>query len=109
MLIFSQMSLALNIYGDLWSIVFFHPGVYGGTAHKDRIVIDEYNKPGSEQFIFLSDDACTVLAIWVSNFRLLLSFHRFRLTLMPSYNADLEDLSNFKLEASVQQREGEDV
>lgn len=67
MLIFSQMSLALNIYGDLWSIVFFHPGVYGGTAHKDRIVIDEYNKPGSEQFIFLSDDACTVLAIWVSN------------------------------------------
>ena len=26
----------------------------GGTAHEDRIVaIDEYNKPGSEKFIFL--------------------------------------------------------
>ena len=27
---------------------------YGGTAHEDRIAtIDEYNKPGSENFIFL--------------------------------------------------------
>ena len=44
----------------LWSISFKfflsveYCRIDGGTAHKDRIAaIDEYNKPGSEKFIFL--------------------------------------------------------
>ncbi|KAL9716756.1 chromatin remodeling complex Adenosinetriphosphatase [Leucoagaricus gongylophorus] len=54
-LIFSQMSRVLDILEDF---CLFRGHKYcridGGTAHEDRILaIDEYNKPGSEKFIFL--------------------------------------------------------
>jgi SWI/SNF-related matrix-associated actin-dependent regulator of chromatin subfamily A member 5 len=72
-LIFSQMSRILDILEDYclfrqYSMSFcfsssfswfnLTPTEYcridGGTAHDDRITaIDEYNKPGSEKFIFL--------------------------------------------------------
>ena len=74
-LIFSQMSRVLDILEDYclfrqystfiltwfhWpvSLIFFlfieYCRIDGGTAHEDRIAaIDEYNKPGSEKFIFL--------------------------------------------------------
>ena len=72
-LIFSQMSRVLDILEDYClfrqystlSLDFFdqfqwnsfsveYCRIDGGTAHEDRIVaIDEYNKPGSEKFIFL--------------------------------------------------------
>lgn len=72
-LIFSQMSRVLDILEDYclfrqYSTLFrdFFPvllkfflsveycRIDGGTAHEDRIAaIDEYNKPGSEKFIFL--------------------------------------------------------
>jgi SWI/SNF-related matrix-associated actin-dependent regulator of chromatin subfamily A member 5 len=72
-LIFSQMSRMLDIledyclfrgYSTLISFDHYHATVDhlsaeycridGGTAHEDRIAaIDEYNKPGSEKFIFL--------------------------------------------------------
>ena len=72
-LIFSQMSRMLDILEDYCLfrsysalISFVHEPVTvdqlsaeycridGGTAHEDRIAaIDEYNKPGSEKFIFL--------------------------------------------------------
>ncbi|GAK64485.1 chromatin remodelling complex ATPase chain [Moesziomyces antarcticus] len=54
-LIFSQMSRMLDILEDY---CLFRDYAYcridGGTAHEDRIAaIDEYNKPGSEKFVFL--------------------------------------------------------
>ncbi len=54
-LIFSQMSRVLDILEDY---CMFRDHKYcridGSTAHEDRIAgIDEYNKPGSEKFIFL--------------------------------------------------------
>jgi SWI/SNF-related matrix-associated actin-dependent regulator of chromatin subfamily A member 5 len=72
-LIFSQMSRVLDILEDYClfrqystSFSLFTPSatncedlpeycrIDGGTAHEDRIAaIDEYNKPGSEKFIFL--------------------------------------------------------
>jgi SWI/SNF-related matrix-associated actin-dependent regulator of chromatin subfamily A member 5 len=69
-LIFSQMSRVLDILEDYClfrgysesSILPPHASnrcpeycrIDGGTAHEDRIAaIDEYNKPGSEKFIFL--------------------------------------------------------
>lgn len=75
-LIFSQMSRVLDILEDYclfrqYSTFFFvsplllykcffllkfveYCRIDGGTAHEDRIAaIDEYNKPGSERFIFL--------------------------------------------------------
>ncbi|EJC98571.1 uncharacterized protein FOMMEDRAFT_95786 [Fomitiporia mediterranea MF3/22] len=54
-LIFSQMSRVLDILED-YSIFrgYKYCRIDGGTAHEDRITaIDEYNKPGSEKFLFL--------------------------------------------------------
>lgn len=54
-LIFSQMSRVLDILED-YCVFRGHKycRIDGGTAHEDRIAaIDEYNKPGSEKFIFL--------------------------------------------------------
>ncbi|KAK7686498.1 hypothetical protein QCA50_010096 [Cerrena zonata] len=54
-LIFSQMSRMLDILEDYCLFRSYkYCRIDGGTAHEDRIVaIDEYNKPGSEKFIFL--------------------------------------------------------
>ena len=54
-LIFSQMSRVLDILED-YCVFREHKycRIDGGTAHEDRIAsIDDYNKPGSEKFIFL--------------------------------------------------------
>lgn len=54
-LIFSQMSRVLDILED-YCVFRGHKycRIDGGTAHEDRIAaIDDYNKPGSEKFIFL--------------------------------------------------------
>lgn len=54
-LIFSQMSRVLDILED-YCVFRGHKycRIDGGTAHEDRIAsIDEYNKPGSDKFIFL--------------------------------------------------------
>ncbi|KAI9448032.1 SNF2 family N-terminal domain-containing protein [Lactarius indigo] len=54
-LIFSQMSRMLDILEDYCLFRGYkYCRIDGGTAHEDRIAaIDEYNKPGSEKFIFL--------------------------------------------------------
>ncbi|KAF8801769.1 SNF2 family DNA-dependent ATPase [Phlegmacium glaucopus] len=54
-LIFSQMSRVLDILEDYCLFrQYKYCRIDGGTAHEDRIAaIDEYNKPGSEKFIFL--------------------------------------------------------
>ncbi|KAF6749248.1 P-loop containing nucleoside triphosphate hydrolase protein [Ephemerocybe angulata] len=54
-LIFSQMSRLLDILEDYCLFRGFkYCRIDGSTAHEDRIAaIDEYNKPGSEKFIFL--------------------------------------------------------
>ncbi|KAF8695662.1 SNF2 family DNA-dependent ATPase, partial [Rhizoctonia solani] len=54
-LIFSQMSRMLDILEDYCLFRSYqYCRIDGGTAHEDRIAaIDEYNKPGSEKFIFL--------------------------------------------------------
>jgi len=54
-LIFSQMSRILDILEDYCLFrQYKYCRIDGGTAHDDRITaIDEYNKPGSEKFIFL--------------------------------------------------------
>ena len=54
-LIFSQMSRLLDILEDYCVFrQFKYCRIDGGTAHEDRIAaIDEYNKPGSEKFVFL--------------------------------------------------------
>ncbi|QRV80676.1 chromatin remodeling complex subunit [Ceratobasidium sp. AG-Ba] len=54
-LIFSQMSRVLDILEDYCLFRNYqYCRIDGGTAHEDRIAaIDEYNKPGSEKFIFL--------------------------------------------------------
>jgi SWI/SNF-related matrix-associated actin-dependent regulator of chromatin subfamily A member 5 len=54
-LIFSQMSRVLDILED-YSVMREYPycRIDGSTAHEDRIAaIDEYNKEGSEKFLFL--------------------------------------------------------
>ena len=54
-LIFSQMSRVLDILED-YCVFRDHKycRIDGSTAHEDRIAsIDEYNKPGSEKFVFL--------------------------------------------------------
>ncbi|KAI9719025.1 MAG: hypothetical protein M1812_003654 [Candelaria pacifica] len=54
-LIFSQMSRVLDILED-YCVFRDHKycRIDGSTAHEDRITaIDDYNKPGSEKFIFL--------------------------------------------------------
>ena len=54
-LIFSQMSRVLDILED-YCVFRGHNycRIDGSTAHEDRIAsIDEYNKPGSEKFVFL--------------------------------------------------------
>ncbi|KAL9054144.1 MAG: hypothetical protein Q9162_004327 [Coniocarpon cinnabarinum] len=54
-LIFSQMSRVLDILED-YNVMrgYKYCRIDGSTAHEDRIAaIDEYNKPGSEKFIFL--------------------------------------------------------
>ncbi|TKA68796.1 hypothetical protein B0A49_09148 [Cryomyces minteri] len=54
-LIFSQMSRLLDILED-YSVMrgYQYCRIDGSTAHEDRIsAIDEYNKPGSEKFLFL--------------------------------------------------------
>jgi SWI/SNF-related matrix-associated actin-dependent regulator of chromatin subfamily A member 5 len=54
-LIFSQMSRMLDILED-YSVMrgFQYCRIDGSTAHEDRIAaIDEYNKEGSEKFLFL--------------------------------------------------------
>ena len=54
-LIFSQMSRVLDILED-YSVMrgFQYCRIDGSTAHEDRIAaIDEYNKEGSEKFVFL--------------------------------------------------------
>ena len=54
-LIFSQMSRVLDILED-YSVFREHKycRIDGSTAHEDRIAaIDEYNRPGSEKFLFL--------------------------------------------------------
>ncbi|RPA78581.1 putative SNF2 family helicase/ATPase [Ascobolus immersus RN42] len=54
-LIFSQMSRMLDILEDYCLFrEYQYCRIDGGTQHEDRIAaIDEYNKPGSEKFIFL--------------------------------------------------------
>lgn len=54
-LIFSQMSRLLDILEDYCVFrEYKYCRIDGGTAHEDRIAaIDEYNKPGSEKFVFL--------------------------------------------------------
>ncbi|KAL4798739.1 SNF2 family N-terminal domain-containing protein [Aspergillus venezuelensis] len=54
-LIFSQMSRVLDILEDYCVFrEYNYCRIDGTTAHEDRIAaIDEYNKPGSEKFIFL--------------------------------------------------------
>src|SRR5579859_1344422 len=54
-LIFSQMSRVLDILEDYCVMrEFKYCRIDGSTAHEDRITaIDEYNKEGSEKFIFL--------------------------------------------------------
>ncbi|KAJ8101937.1 SNF2 family N-terminal domain-containing protein [Lipomyces tetrasporus] len=54
-LIFSQMSRVLDILEDYCLFrEYEYCRIDGSTAHEDRITaIDEYNKPGSEKFIFL--------------------------------------------------------
>ncbi|KAL5508749.1 hypothetical protein ACEPAG_4728 [Sanghuangporus baumii] len=54
-LIFSQMSRVLDILEDYCLFRGYkYCRIDGGTAHEDRIAaIDEYNRPGSEKFIFL--------------------------------------------------------
>jgi SWI/SNF-related matrix-associated actin-dependent regulator of chromatin subfamily A member 5 len=54
-LIFSQMSRLLDILEDYCVFrEYQYCRIDGSTAHEDRIAaIDEYNKPGSEKFIFL--------------------------------------------------------
>ena len=54
-LIFSQMSRQLDILEDYCVFrQYQYCRIDGGTAHEDRIAaIDEYNKPGSEKFVFL--------------------------------------------------------
>ncbi|KAG5962297.1 hypothetical protein E4U58_003932 [Claviceps cyperi] len=54
-LIFSQMSRLLDILEDYCVFrEYKYCRIDGGTAHEDRIAaIDEYNKTGSEKFIFL--------------------------------------------------------
>nr|GAT42969.1 predicted protein [Mycena chlorophos] len=54
-LIFSQMSRVLDILEDYCLFrQYKYCRIDGGTAHDDRILaIDEYNKPGSEKFLFL--------------------------------------------------------
>ena len=54
-LIFSQMSRVLDILED-YCVFREHPycRIDGSTAHEDRIAaIDDYNKPGSDKFVFL--------------------------------------------------------
>ena len=54
-LIFSQMSRVLDILED-YSVMrgYQYCRIDGSTAHEDRIAaIDEYNRPGSEKFLFL--------------------------------------------------------
>ncbi|KAF2840227.1 putative SNF2 family helicase/ATPase [Patellaria atrata CBS 101060] len=54
-LIFSQMSRVLDILED-YSVFrgYQYCRIDGSTAHEDRIqAIDDYNKPGSEKFLFL--------------------------------------------------------
>ena len=54
-LLFSQMSRMLDIFEDycVWR-GYEHCRIDGQTAHEDRIeAIDEFNKPGSDKFIFL--------------------------------------------------------
>lgn len=54
-LIFSQMSRVLDILED-YCVFRGHQycRIDGGTAHEDRIAaIDDYNRPGSEKFVFL--------------------------------------------------------
>ena len=54
-LIFSQMSRLLDILEDYCVFRDFkYCRIDGSTAHEDRIqAIDDYNKPGSEKFVFL--------------------------------------------------------
>lgn len=54
-LVFSQMSRVLDILEDYCVFrEYNYCRIDGSTAHEDRIAaIDEYNKPGSEKFIFL--------------------------------------------------------
>lgn len=54
-LIFSQMSRLLDILEDYCVFRNYqYSRIDGSTAHEDRIAaIDEYNKPGSEKFVFL--------------------------------------------------------
>ncbi|KAL7273752.1 chromatin remodeling complex Adenosinetriphosphatase [Rhizina undulata] len=54
-LIFSQMSRLLDILEDYCVFrEYQYCRIDGSTAHEDRIAaIDEYNKPGSEKFVFL--------------------------------------------------------
>ncbi|KAK3682139.1 chromatin remodelling complex ATPase chain ISW1 [Podospora appendiculata] len=54
-LIFSQMSRVLDILEDYCVFrQYQYSRIDGSTAHEDRIAaIDEYNKPGSEKFVFL--------------------------------------------------------
>ncbi|OAA66598.1 snf2 family helicase [Niveomyces insectorum RCEF 264] len=54
-LIFSQMSRLLDILEDYCVFrEYNYCRIDGGTAHEDRIAaIDEYNKPGSDKFVFL--------------------------------------------------------
>ena len=48
----SDHRLETILPSNVWDIEYCR--IDGGTAHEDRIMaIDEYNKPGSEKFIFL--------------------------------------------------------
>ncbi|KAK8048898.1 SWI/SNF family of DNA-dependent ATPase [Apiospora phragmitis] len=65
-LIFSQMSRLLDILEDYCVFrEYKYCRIDGGTAHEDRIAaIDEYNKPGSEKFIFLLTTRAGRLGDW---------------------------------------------
>ncbi|KAI7864689.1 SNF2 family N-terminal domain-containing protein [Spinellus fusiger] len=54
-LIFSQMSRVLDILEDYcWWKQYKYCRIDGQTSHEDRIdAIDDYNKPGSDKFVFL--------------------------------------------------------
>lgn len=54
-LIFSQMSRMLDILEDFCSLRDYpYCRIDGSTLHEDRVrAIDEYNKPGSDKFVFL--------------------------------------------------------
>ncbi|KAG8895645.1 hypothetical protein FRC00_007177, partial [Tulasnella sp. 408] len=123
-LIFSQMSRMLDILEDY--CMFRNYGycrIDGSTGHEDRIAaIDEYNKPGSEKYIFLlttragglginltTADIVVFLMITEDIDAIISKGEERTAEMHRKYEGmNFEDLSNFKSEAMVSQWEGED-